>query len=51
LWTGIWRLAFRPVAQYFYDRKLRKVGWEGMYREDMERQRGINRFPDLEEEI
>lgn len=51
LWTGIWRFAFRPVAQYFFDRKLRKVGWEGMYREDMERQRGINRFPDLEEDI
>jgi anaerobic magnesium-protoporphyrin IX monomethyl ester cyclase len=49
LWTGIWRFAFRPAARYFFDRKLRKIGWEGMYREDMERQRGINRFPDLED--
>ncbi len=48
LWTGIWRFAFRPVAKYFFDRKLRKIGWEGWYREDMAYLKGINRFDDLD---
>lgn len=47
LWTAIWRFAFRPVARYFFDRKLRKIGWEGWYREDMAYLKGINRFDDL----
>ena len=47
LWTSIWRFAFRPVAQYFFDRKLRKIGWQGWYQEDMAYLKGINRFDDL----
>ncbi len=49
LWTGIWRFAFKPVARYFHDRKLRKIGWDGWYREDIQYLRGINLFKDLED--
>jgi radical SAM superfamily enzyme YgiQ (UPF0313 family) len=48
LWTAIWRWTFKPVARYFFDRKLRKIGWEGCYREDIQYLRGINRFEDLD---
>ncbi len=47
LWTAIWRFGFKQAVQYFHGRKLRKIGWEGWYREDMDYLRGINRFPDL----
>ena len=49
LWTGIWRFAFKPVARYLHDRKLRKIGWDGWYEEDIRYLRGINLFEDLED--
>ena len=47
--TGIWRFAFKPVARYLHDRKLRKIGWDGWYEEDIRYLRGINLFEDLED--
>lgn len=48
LWTSIWRFLFKPVLKYFFDRTTRKIGWEGRYREDIERLRRMNTFDDLE---
>lgn len=48
LWTDIWRVAFKPVLKFFIDRQLRKDGWDGRYRAELERLSRMNRFPDLE---
>jgi len=47
LWTSFWIYAIRPVMQYFYERRLRKIGWEGLYKETIEELKKINRFDDL----
>ena len=41
---------FQPMSQYFFDRKIRKLGWKGWYREDVAYLKGINRFEDLDDD-
>jgi anaerobic magnesium-protoporphyrin IX monomethyl ester cyclase len=48
LWTGIWLLACRPLFKLVLERKTRRLGWQGRYREAMDRLARVNRFPDLE---
>ncbi len=49
LWTSIWKCSFKPVAKYFLDRKIRKLGWERLYKEDVKHLEKMNLFEDLEE--
>jgi radical SAM superfamily enzyme YgiQ (UPF0313 family) len=48
LYTAIWRFGFKQMARYFVERKIRKEGYEALYRAETGRVAGINRFPDLE---
>ncbi len=48
LWTSIWRFAFKPLLKLHYGRIMRKGGWEGRYRREVERWRRMNEFRDLE---
>lgn len=48
VYTAIWRFGFKQMARYFVERKLRKEGYEGLYRAEIDRVAGINRFEDLE---
>ena len=41
---------FQPMSQYFFDRKVRKLGWKGWYREDVAYLKGINRFEGLDDD-
>ena len=47
-WTAIWNYVFKPVLKLYYDHVLRKYGWEGRHKREMERLSRMNRFPDLE---
>lgn len=47
-WTPIWRFLFKPFLQLHYRRVLKKYGWEGRYRREVERWERMNRFKDLE---
>ncbi len=47
-WTAIWNYVFKPVLRLYYDYVLRKYGWEGRHKREMERLSRMNRFPDLE---
>ena len=47
-WTAIWNYLFKPVLKLHYDYVLRKHGWEGRHKREMERLSRMNRFPDLE---
>ncbi|MCJ8501611.1 B12-binding domain-containing radical SAM protein [Desulfatitalea alkaliphila] len=47
LWTGIWIYLMRPLMQKMVAHKLRRIGWQGRYRQEIARLGGINRFPDL----
>lgn len=48
VWTGIWVYVFKPLLKMYYDRVLRKAGWEGQYQKDMDALAGLNRFSDLD---
>ncbi len=48
LWTSIWIYIFRPLLKKYYQRLIRKTGWEGLYRKDMEALAELNRFRDLD---
>lgn len=50
VYTAIWRFGFKQTVRYMIERKIRKVGYEGMYRAEMDRLALINRFDDLEAE-
>jgi len=47
-WTAIWNYVFKPVMKIYFDYILRKHGWEGRHKMEMERLSRMNRFPDLE---
>jgi radical SAM superfamily enzyme YgiQ (UPF0313 family) len=47
-WTGIWNYSFKPVMKLYYDHILRKHGWEGRHKQEMERLSRLNTFSDLE---
>ncbi len=49
LWTGIWIYVFRPLLKILIGRKLEKYGYEGRYQREIERQKGVNVFKDLEQ--
>lgn len=48
-WTAIWTYAFKPVIKFFYDRSVKKYGWQGLYEKDLLRMRELNRFTDIED--
>jgi hypothetical protein len=48
-WVVIWEYLIVPVVKFFYNRKLRKIGWQGLYERDMRRLRSMNNFPDLDQ--
>ncbi|MGW8159930.1 MAG: B12-binding domain-containing radical SAM protein [Desulfoprunum sp.] len=47
-WTSIWRFLFKPVLKLHFWRIMRREGWEGRYRREVERWARLNRFRDLE---
>ncbi|MBN1663095.1 MAG: radical SAM protein, partial [Deltaproteobacteria bacterium] len=47
VWVSIWTHAAKPLMKFFVDRKLSKQGWEGRYRQYIERLDRMNRFKDL----
>ncbi|WP_028584014.1 B12-binding domain-containing radical SAM protein [Desulfogranum mediterraneum] len=49
LWVSIWRFLFKPFLKLRYRRIMRRYGWEGRYRLEVERWEQMNRFSDIEE--
>ena len=49
LWTGLWEHVFKPPIKYMRNRKIRKLGWRGLFEEEMRTQLKMNVFEDLEE--
>ncbi len=47
VWIPVWTHALRPALKWIFDRRLAKMGWAERYRQDMDRQAGLNAFPDL----
>jgi hypothetical protein len=47
-WSFLWTWIFKPILKTFYGRMLKKVGWKGRYKREMQRLERMNRFPDLE---
>ncbi len=50
IWAALTDYVFQPMSQYFFDRKIRKLGWKGWYREDVAYLKGINRFEGLDDD-
>lgn len=48
IWTSIWRFMFKPFLKLHYWRIMRKGGWEGRYRREVQRWENINSFKDIE---
>ncbi len=48
LWTSIWRWLCKPLLKIYYQKVMKKDGWEGRYRKEVERWERMNSFPDLE---
>ena len=48
LWTSIWRFMFKPFLKVHYRRVMKKHGWEGRYRREVQRWERMNSFSDLE---
>jgi len=49
MWISIWRFLFKPFLKIRYKRIMKKYGWQGRYRREVERWENMNRFQDLEE--
>ncbi len=48
VWVSFWKYFFKPLMKFFYERRTGRLGWEGRYRKEIERLRGMNAFPDLQ---
>jgi len=48
IWTSIWRFLFKPFLKLRYRIIMKKYGWEGRYRREVERWIRMNSFSDLE---
>ena len=48
-WTGFWIYLMRPLMQKFYTRIVKRDGWQGRYKRELERLERMNHFPDLED--
>jgi radical SAM superfamily enzyme YgiQ (UPF0313 family) len=48
-WVILWTFFIMPFVKFFYNWKLRTIGWRGMYERDMQRLRSMNDFPDLDQ--
>ncbi len=48
LWIAIWRFIFKPLLKIHYRQVMKKHGWAGRYRIEVERWENMNRFQDLE---
>jgi len=48
-WISIWRFIFKPFLKIRYKMIMRKHGWTGRYRKEVERWENMNKFHDLEE--
>ncbi len=49
LWVSIWRFLFKPFLKLHYRRVMKKHGWEGRFRMEIERLKRMNSFPDLQD--
>ena len=49
IWVLIWRFAFKPLLKFRYWLMLRKYGWEGRYKLEIQRWKNMNFFDDLKE--
>lgn len=48
LWTGFWMYVVKPILKKVYARKVRLLGWEKLYQEELKRYIKMNTFKDLE---
>lgn len=48
LWTSFWRFVMKPLLKRSYEKKLKTIGWEGLFREARAHWQGMNHFSDLE---
>ncbi|MBN1533693.1 MAG: B12-binding domain-containing radical SAM protein [Spirochaetes bacterium] len=49
IWVAFWKYFFRPLMKHIYERRTKKIGWEGRYKKEIDRLRVMNAFPDLQE--
>jgi anaerobic magnesium-protoporphyrin IX monomethyl ester cyclase len=47
-WISIWRFFYKPLLKIHFRRIMKKYGWEGRYRREVQRWENMNRFQDLE---
>ncbi len=47
LWIGIWRFLMKPFLKIHYWRVMKKYGWQGRFRRELERLERMNTFEDL----
>lgn len=47
LWAWVWLFAFKPFLKLRYRRVLKKYGWQGRYKRELERLERMNTFADL----
>ena len=49
LWVSFWRFVMKPLLKRSYEKKLKTIGWEGLFREARAHWQGMNHFSDLED--
>ncbi len=47
-WIRIWNFLFKPMLKLRFNRVMKKHGWDGRYRLEVERWSKMNEFPDLQ---
>ncbi len=47
-WISIWRFFYKPLLKIHFRRIMKKYGWEGRYRREVQRWEKMNSFQDLE---
>lgn len=43
----VWQYILKPFMRFFFERKVRRIGWEGLYKKEMEDLQRMNIFDEL----
>ncbi|MDI6742855.1 MAG: radical SAM protein [Smithella sp.] len=44
---SVWQHLLKPLMRFFFERKVRRIGWEGLYKNELAHLQRMNEFDDL----
>lgn len=47
VWTSVWQYFIKPLMQFFYEKKIKRTGWQALHEQELEYLKKMNAFSDI----